>query len=90
MLSDVEYNLLSDVEYNLLSDVEHKPVNETEMKLGGNAKKKFLVGGGILVKQTNSILFDAVLSMRMRSLVSLFRSIRQTQSIPERTKLSQY
>ena len=39
------------------------------------------------VKQTNSVLFDAVLSMQMRSLVSLFRSIRQTQSIPVRTKL---
>ena len=39
---------------------------------------------------TNSIIFDVVLSTQIRSLVSFFRSIRLTQSVPARTKLSQY
>ena len=70
-----------------LSDVEYKPVN-VEIKLKSNAKKKFLVDGGILYRLAD-YLFNAVLSMQTRSFVSLFRSIRQTQSILARTKLPQ-
>ena len=39
-------------------------------------------------EQTNFILSDAELSMQVRSLISLFRSTRQIQSMPAKTKLA--
>ena len=40
------------------------------------------------VKQPNSTLSDTVLLVQMKSLVSLFRSTRQTQSMPAKTTFS--
>ena len=42
------------------------------------------------IEQTNFILSDAELSTQVRSLISLFRSTRQIQSMPAKTKLSQH
>ena len=42
------------------------------------------------VKRTNLILSDAELSMKVRSLISLFKSTRQIQSMPAKTKHMQH
>ena len=42
------------------------------------------------VEQTNFVLSDAELLMPVRSLISLFRSTKQTQFIPAKTNLLQH
>ena len=42
------------------------------------------------VEQTNFVLSDAELLIQVRSLISLFRSTKQTQFIPAKTKLLQH
>ena len=57
-----------------------------EKKLRCDARKDFLVDGGILYHRADKlILSDAELSMQVRSLISLFRSTRQTQSMSAKT-----